>query len=72
MAVQLAEMKRIFEKSVVAASPIRAGTVLTAAMLGVKKPGTGIPAARFHEVVGRRVARDLAADAVVREEDLAP
>jgi N-acetylneuraminate synthase len=65
-----AEMKRVFEKSVVAVEAIRAGTRLEAAMLAAKKPGTGIPAARLSEIVGRRARNDIAADAVVTEADL--
>lgn len=66
-----AEMKRVFEKSVVAAEPIPAGTTLEAQMLAAKKPGTGIPAARLSALVGRRARRDIAADAVLTEADLA-
>jgi N,N'-diacetyllegionaminate synthase len=65
-----AEMKRVFEKSVVATEPISAGTTLEAQMLAAKKPGTGIPAARLTEVVGRRARNDIAADAVLTEADL--
>lgn len=64
------EMKRIFEKSVVAARPLAAGTVLAEADLAFKKPGDGIPAARRHDLVGRRVIRDLAADHKLTWEDL--
>jgi N-acetylneuraminate synthase len=56
------EMKRIFQKSVVTGVPLAAGTVVTRAHLGFKKPGDGIPAARYEEVVGRRAARDLPAN----------
>src|ERR671937_1167841 len=65
-----AEMKRVFEKSVVAVDDIPAGTTLEATMLAVKKPGTGIPARRLQEVVGRRARTDIAADSVLQEADL--
>jgi N-acetylneuraminate synthase len=71
MAERLMGMKQIFEKSVVTLTAIPAGTVITAAMVGVKKPGTGIPARRLNEVVGRRVKRDLDADTLLSEDDLA-
>ena len=64
------EMKRIFEKSVVTAGPIAAGTVLTATDLAFKKPGDGISAARYRELVGRRAARDLPADHQLSPSDL--
>ena len=40
-------------------------------MLAAKKPGTGIPAARLDDVVGRTAARHLPADTVVTEDALA-
>jgi N-acetylneuraminate synthase len=64
------DMKRIFEKSVVTARPVSAGTVLSNADLAFKKPGDGISAARYREVVGRRVARDLPADHQLSPGDL--
>jgi N,N'-diacetyllegionaminate synthase len=64
------EMKRVFEKSVVAVEAIPAGTKLEAAMLAAKKPGTGIPAARLPQLVGRRARNDIAADAVLTEADV--
>ena len=65
-----AEMKRVFEKSVVAVAPIPAGTTLEPAMLAAKKPGTGIPAARLPELLGRRARTDIAADTVLTEADV--
>lgn len=56
------EMKAIFEKSIVAAQDLTAGTVLTPNDLAFKKPGDGIPAARHGELAGRRLLRDVTAD----------
>ncbi|WP_096701957.1 N-acetylneuraminate synthase family protein [Magnetospirillum sp. 15-1] len=64
------EMKAIFEKSVVAARALRAGSVLTEADLAFKKPGDGIPAARMNELVGRVMGRDVAADHQFTWEDV--
>ena len=69
-AAELTEMKTIFEKSVVSAVDIPAGTLLSAGMLAFKKPGTGIPARRLREIVGRRAVRDVRKDTLLREEDL--
>ena len=66
-----AEMKRVFEKSVVTVADIPAGATIERRMLSAKKPGTGIPAARIHEVVGRSTRAAIAADTVVTEEMLA-
>jgi N-acetylneuraminate synthase len=67
----LSEMKEIFEKSVVSSREIPAGAVISREMLAAKKPGTGIPAARLEEVVGRRAAVAIAADTVLTEDLLA-
>jgi N-acetylneuraminate synthase len=71
MARETAELKRIFGKSVVAARDLPAGHVLGDGDLALKKPGTGIPAARLPEVMGRRLARAVAADTLLTEQDLA-
>ena len=67
---EMAPMRRIFMKSIVPLRDLKAGTVLTADVLGTRKPGTGIPAGRWHEVLGRRLRRDVAALRPLREEDL--
>ncbi|MDB5405532.1 MAG: N-acetylneuraminate synthase [Rhodospirillales bacterium] len=65
------DMKQIFEKSVVTARALPAGTALARADLAFKKPGSGIPAARYREIVGRRLSRALSADHLLLETDLA-
>jgi N,N'-diacetyllegionaminate synthase len=64
------EMKQVFEKSVVAATHIPAGAPLELSMLAAKKPGTGIPARRLPELVGRRARVDILPDSVICEEDI--
>lgn len=64
------EMKRIFEKSVVAARFLSVGTVLAEADLAFKKPGDGITAASWRDLIGHRVTRDLAADHKFSWDDL--
>lgn len=64
------DMKRIFEKSVVTAVPVRTGTPLSRELLAFKKPGDGIPARRYRDLIGRRVKRDLPADHKLAEGDL--
>ena len=64
------DMKDIFEKSVVSTARIDEGAVIMADSVGVKKPGTGIPAARLREVIGRRARRDIAVDSLLQEEDV--
>jgi N-acetylneuraminate synthase len=69
-AAETAPLRRLFTRSVVARVPLAAGTVLTAEHLAIKKPGTGLPAQRFDEVVGRRLRRAVAADQLLVAEDI--
>jgi N-acetylneuraminate synthase/N,N'-diacetyllegionaminate synthase len=55
--------------SVVTAEHVAAGETLTTANLTTKRPGTGIPATEFNDVVGRTAARDINADKMLRESD---
>ena len=71
MAEELAPMRDLFTKSVVARVDLPAGTMLEAEHLTIKKPGTGIPASRLPEVVGRSLRRDVRADETLKETDLA-
>lgn len=66
----LSPMRDLFTKSVAPVRSLPAGTLLTADLLTTKKPGTGIPAAKLGDLVGRRLARDVAADRVLTEEDI--
>jgi N-acetylneuraminate synthase len=70
MARDMAPMRHLFTKSVVARVDLPAGTRLQKAHLTVKKPGTGIPANRLQDIVGRRVRRPIKADELLQEEDL--
>ncbi len=64
------EMKRIFEKSIVTAHAIAAGQKIEADDLAYKKPGDGIPASRYKDVIGRCAGRDLPAECQIAEKDL--
>lgn len=70
MARQMAPLRDLFTKSVVARVDLPVGTVLQESQLTVKKPGTGIPAARLKELVSRRLKRAVAADGLISESDL--
>ena len=65
------ENRKVVRRSLVAARPVAAGTVLSAEDLAVKRPGDGIPAVDLWDTIGRRAARDLAEDETVRTGDLA-
>ena len=70
VAEELATMRGLFTKSVAPTRALAAGTVLTADMLTAKKPGTGIPSSELDGRVGRRLKADVAADRLLRREDL--
>lgn len=67
---KIAPMRQLFFKSVVAAADLAAGTVLKDSDIAIKKPGGGIPAAEFKQVIGRRLVRNVAYDTPLQFEDL--
>lgn len=69
-AAGLDSLRQTFGKSLVAAADLPAGTVLERSHLAAKKPGQGIPAARYRELIGRRLVRGVAADAAFTENDV--
>jgi N,N'-diacetyllegionaminate synthase len=66
----LASMKEIFEKSIIAKIYIPAGAEITMEMLCMKKPGTGLQAARIGDVVGKKARRDIIKDSFITIDDL--
>jgi len=65
--VAIAEWAR---HSVVTASGITAGETITTDQLTTKRPGIGIPATAFDDVVGRVAARDIEPNTTLQETDL--
>lgn len=70
MAAEMAPLRNLFTKSVVARVDLPAGSVLRPEHLTVKKPGTGIPASRLPELIGRTLRQAIATDQLLQEEDL--
>ncbi|MHB1222525.1 MAG: N-acetylneuraminate synthase family protein [Gemmatimonadaceae bacterium] len=70
LAGELAPLRALFTKSVVATRPLSAGHVLTDDDLAVRKPGTGIAAGRRAAIVGRVLARPVAAWRPLVDDDL--
>ncbi len=56
--------------SVVSLRPIPAGSVLTAEMAGVKRPGRGVPAKYLEAFYGRVAARDIPANVLLAWNDV--
>lgn len=70
-AEKLEALRRMFGQSLVAASDLPAGTVLTPENLSCRKPGHGIPAAEVHSLYGRSLKHAVKAAQFLQKEDLA-
>lgn len=70
MAEELGRMRQLFNKSVAVRNALNEGDVLEADNLTVKKPGTGIPANKLEELVGKKVLRAVAANSLLTPEDI--
>jgi N-acetylneuraminate synthase len=68
-AAELAELRRVFGKSVVAAQDLEAGKKLTSDDLALKKPGSGIPAANLSKVLGRVLRTAVKKDTLLQVSD---
>jgi len=53
------EVKQVARRSIVAVADIPKGTVITAEMLGVRRPGTGIEPARLNEIIGKKAKKNI-------------
>ena len=70
IAIELAGMRKLFMKSVVTRVPLMRGTVLLEEHLTTKKPGTGIPAERLPELIGRTLRKNVEYDHLLTDADL--
>jgi N,N'-diacetyllegionaminate synthase len=70
MAEEMAPLRSLFTKSVVAGSDLAAGTILREEHLQLKKPGTGMPASTLPSLIGRKLQRDLKTDEMLFPQDL--
>lgn len=68
-AAELADLRRVFGKSVVAARDLPAGQRLQEQDLAIKKPGSGIPAAELTKVYGRVLRAAVSKDTLLQETD---
>ena len=57
-------------RSVVARRALPEGAVLERSDVTLKKPGTGLPAERLGDVIGKKLARAVAADQVLTSDDV--
>lgn len=64
------EMKKIFEKSIVAAKNLKKGTILKLSNLDFKKPGTGILAKDYKKIIGKRINKNINKDILINITDI--
>ena len=69
-AAALKPLRELFTKSLFYKTNLPAGSILTRDNLSSKKPGTGIPAGQIETVLGKKVLKDVTADAFVSKNDL--
>lgn len=70
MAESLIPMRDLFTKSLAVVQPLNKGTQLTAEMLTMKKPGTGISEKDIDKVIGRSLKNDVTPDRLLSVKDL--
>lgn len=64
------DVRNVARRSILTRQLIPQGTLIAKDMLVFKRPGTGIPPSRLSTVVGRKAARDIPAETLMRLEDL--
>ena len=69
---QMAPIKQLFTKSVVARVRIPAGTLVGEEHLALKKPGVGLPPLRLSSLIGARARRAIEQDELVSDADFQP
>lgn len=68
--IEVAPLRQMFTKSIVAAMDLQKGIILEERHLTLKKPGTGLPSDRLTELIGKRLLRNIHADEQISEQDL--
>ena len=63
------ERRNAFQRSIVAARPIKKGEIITEDALNYKRPGTGISPKYYRFVVGKEAKRDIAYDELLKMSD---
>jgi len=70
IATEMEPLRQVFTKSIYASVALSEGTVLLKKHLSAKKPGTGIPAERMAEIIGKRIKRGVLKDEMLNQDDI--
>jgi len=68
---ELAPVRSLFTKSIAVLVNLPSGAELNEKNVGLRKPGTGLPAERLPELYGRKLRRPVTAGTLLSEDDLA-
>ena len=60
------DMKRVFEKSVVASRDLKANSILKKKDIVFKKPGTGIRAINYKSLIGKKLIKDIKKNSLLK------
>jgi N-acetylneuraminate synthase len=63
-------LRQIFMKSIYTTTPIKAGELITTDKITTKKPGTGIPANRISQILGKKPKIDIEKNSMIHLDDL--
>jgi len=64
------DVRRVARRSIVTRMALQNGTIIERDMLDFKRPAAGFPPSHLNSVLGRRLRTALAADAIIKPEDL--
>jgi len=63
---RFADMKKVFEKSIVINKPLSKGNIITIDDISFLKPGTGISASEYQNVIGKILNCDISANTILQ------
>ena len=64
------DMKKVFEKSIVTSRRLKKGKVIQISDLSFKKPGTGINASKYRNIIGKKLKNSLEKNIMIKLTDL--
>jgi N,N'-diacetyllegionaminate synthase len=62
------ENRRILRKSLVAIKDISKGSLISKNMIGIKRPGTGLPPSLLEQIIGKKAKIDILKDSILTDE----
>tara|TARA_B100000989_G_scaffold298791_2_gene289888 strand:+ start:4668 stop:5651 length:984 start_codon:yes stop_codon:yes gene_type:complete len=62
--------KKVFEKSIVTSRELNKGEILSINDIDFKKPGSGISASKYKNILGKKVKKKILANTLISEKDL--